>query len=152
MANLPFSEVHIKNISKLKDFDIPSYQTDEAAGVDLSASIENSIKIRPWEREIIPCGISIAMPKGLEAQIRPRSGLAFKHGITILNTPGTIDSDYRGEIKVIIYNHSGDDFIIKNGDRIAQMMLTPIIKIELEETNDLPETIRGKGGFGSTGK
>ena len=87
-----------------------------------------------------------------EIQIRPRSGLAAKKSISILNTPGTIDSDYRGEIKVIIYNHSGDDFIIKNGDRIAQMMLTPIIKIELEETNDLPETIRGKGGFGSTGK
>ena len=108
MANLPFSEVHIKKTSKLKDFDIPSYQTDEAAGVDLSASIENSIKICPWEREIIPCGISIAMPKGLEAQIRPRSGLAFKHGITILNTPGTIDSDYRGEIKVVLINLSKD--------------------------------------------
>ena len=106
MANLPFSEVQIKKTSKLKDFAIPSYQTDEAAGVDLSASIENSIKIGPWEREIIPCGISIAMPKGLEAQIRPRSGLAFKHGITILNTPGTIDSDYRGEIKVVLINLS----------------------------------------------
>ena len=152
MANLPFSEVHIKKISKLKDFDIPSYQTDEAAGVDLSASIENSIKIRPWEREIIPCGISIAMPKGLEAQIRPRSGLAFKHGITILNTPGTIDSDYRGEIKVILYNHGNADFIINNRDRIAQMILTPVIKMNLEETDTLPETVRGEGGFGSTGK
>ena len=152
MANLPFSEVNIKKTSKLKDFDIPSYQTDQAAGVDLSASIETSIKIRPWEREIIPCGISIAMPRGLEAQIRPRSGLAFKHGITILNTPGTIDSDYRGEIKVIIYNHGDDDFIINNGDRIAQMVLSPIIKMDLEEVKNLPKTIRGEGGFGSTGK
>ena len=152
MANLPFSEVHIKKISKLKDFDVPSYQTDEAAGVDLSASIENSVKIRPWEREIIPCGISIAMPKGLEAQIRPRSGLAFKHGITILNTPGTIDSDYRGEIKIIIYNHGNSDFVINDRDRIAQMILAPVIKMELEETKDLPSTIRGEGGFGSTGK
>ena len=152
MANLPFSEVHIKKTSKLKDFDIPSYQTNEAAGVDLSASIENSIKIRPWEREIIPCGISIAMPKGLEAQIRPRSGLAFKHGITILNTPGTIDSDYRGEIKVVLINLSKDEFTIHPKDRIAQMVLTPIIKMQLEETKELPETIRGDGGFGSTGK
>ena len=152
MANLPLSEVHIKKISKLKDFDVPSYQTDEAAGVDLSASIENSVKIRPWEREIIPCGISIAMPKGLEAQIRPRSGLAFKHGITILNTPGTIDSDYRGEIKVVLINLSKDEFTIHPKDRIAQMVLTPIIKMELEETNELPESIRGEGGFGSTGK
>ena len=132
MANLPFSEVHIKKISKLKDFDVPSYQTDEAAGVDLSASIENSVKIRPWEREIIPCGISIAMPKGLEAQIRPRSGLAFKHGITILNTPGTIDSDYRGELKVILFNHGDKEFIINNGDRIAQMVLVPILKVQFE--------------------
>ena len=118
-----------KQSSKLKDFDVPSYQTDEAAGVDLSASIENSVKIRPWEREIIPCGISIAMPKGLEAQIRPRSGLAFKHGITILNTPGTIDSDYRGELKVILFNHGDKEFIINNGDRIAQMVLVPIEKL-----------------------
>ena len=124
MANLPFSEVQIKKTSKLKDFDIPSYQTDEAAGVDLSASIENSIKIRPWEREIIPCGISIAMPKGLEAQIRPRSGLAFKHGITILNTPGTIDSDYRGDA----------------------------IQVKFKEVQNLDQTKRGDGGFGSTGK
>ena len=99
-------KVSIKNLSKLDNFKIPSYQSDEASGVDLSASINSQIEIHPWEREIIPCGISIAMPKGFEAQIRPRSGLAFKHGITILNTPGTIDSDYRGEIKVVLINLS----------------------------------------------
>ena len=152
MANLPFSEVQIKKTSKLKDFDIPSYQTDEAAGVDLSASIENSVKIRPWEREIIPCGISIAMPKGLEAQIRPRSGLAFKHGITILNTPGTIDSDYRGEIKVVLINLSKDEFTVNPKDRIAQMVFTNAIQVTFKEVQDLDQTKRGDGGFGSTGK
>ena len=152
MANLPFSEVHIKKTSKLKDFDIPSYQTDKAAGVDLSASIENSIKIRPWEREIIPCGISIAMPKGLEAQIRPRSGLAFKYGITILNTPGTIDSDYRGEIKVVLINLSKDEFTVNPKDRIAQMVFTNAIQVTFKEVQDLDQTKRGDGGFGSTGK
>ena len=152
MANLPFSEVQIKKTSKLKDFDIPSYQTDEAAGVDLSASIENSVKISPWEREIIPCGISIAMPKGLEAQIRPRSGLAFKHGITILNTPGTIDSDYRGEIKVVLINLSKDEFTVNPKDRIAQMVFTNAIQVTFKEVQDLDQTKRGDGGFGSTGK
>ena len=142
----------IEKISKLKDFDVPSYQTDEAAGVDLSASIENSIKIRPWEREIIPCGISIAMPKGLEAQIRPRSGLAFKHGITILNTPGTIDSDYRGEIKVILINLSKDEFTVHPKDRIAQMVFTNAIQVKFKEVQNLDQTKRGDGGFGSTGK
>ena len=152
MTNSHLIKISIKKLSKLDNFKIPSYQSDEASGVDLSASINSQMQIHPWEREIIPCGISIAMPKGFEAQIRPRSGLAFKHGITILNTPGTIDSDYRGEIKVIIYNHGITDFTISNGDRIAQMILSPVIKMELEETNNLPETIRGEGGFGSTGK
>ena len=152
MANLPLSEIHIKKTSKLKEFDIPSYQTDEAAGVDLSASIETSIKIRPWEREIIPCGISIAMPRGLEAQIRPRSGLAFKHGITILNTPGTIDSDYRGEIKVVLINLSKDEFTIRPKDRIAQMVFTNVIQVKFKEVENLDQTNRGDGGFGSTGK
>ena len=152
MAILPLSEVHIKKISKLKDFDIPSYQTDEAAGVDLSASIETSIKICPWEREIIPCGISIAMPRGLEAQIRPRSGLAFKHGITILNTPGTIDSDYRGEIKVVLINLSKDEFTIRPKDRIAQMVFTSAVQVKFKEVENLDQTKRGGRGFGSTGK
>ena len=146
------TEILIKKLSNLSDFPLPAYQSDEAAGVDLSASIEKPIKILPWEKEIIPCGISISMPRGLEAQIRPRSGLAFKHGITILNTPGTIDSDYRGELKIILYNHSKNDFIINDKDRIAQMVLVPVLKFDFEEVKDLKDTIRGSGGFGSTGK
>ena len=131
---------------------IPKYKTDGSSGLDLMALIEDPIKIKSQESAIIPTGISVAIPQDTEIQIRPRSGLAAKSSISVLNTPGTIDSDYRGEIKVIIYNHGNNDFTINNGDRIAQMILTPVVKMELEKTNDLPETIRGKGGFGSTGK
>ena len=146
------NSIFIKKISDIENFELPKYQSEEASGVDLCASIKSDITIAPWEKEIIACGISISMPTGMEAQVRPRSGLAFKHGITVLNTPGTIDSDYRGEIKVILFNHGKNDFLINNKDRIAQMILTPVIKMDLEETDDLPETIRGEGGFGSTGK
>ena len=143
--------VLIKKLSNLSDFQLPTYQSDEAAGVDLSASIEKPIKILPWEKEIIPCGISISMPRGLEAQIRPRSGLAFKHGITILNTPGTIDSDYRGEIKVVLINLSKQEFLICPKDRIAQMVFSNISQVKFKEVNDLDTTKRGVDGFGSTG-
>ena len=143
--------VLIKKLSSLSDFQLPTYQSDEAAGVDLSASIEKPIKILPWEKEIIPCGISISMPRGLEAQIRPRSGLAFKHGITILNTPGTIDSDYRGEIKVVLMNLSNEEFLIHPRDRIAQMVFSNISQVKFKEVNDLDATKRGADGFGSTG-
>ena len=143
--------VLIKKLSNLSDFQLPTYQSDEAAGVDLSASIEKPIKILPWEKEIIPCGISISMPRGLEAQIRPRSGLAFKHGITILNTPGTIDSDYRGEIKVVLINLSKQEFLIHPKDRIAQMVFSNISQVKFKEVNDLDTTKRGTDGFGSTG-
>ena len=143
--------VLIKKLSNLSDFQLPTYQSDEAAGVDLSASIEKPIKILPWEKEIIPCGISISMPRGLEAQIRPRSGLAFKHGITILNTPGTIDSDYRGEIKVVLINLSKQEFLIHPKDRIAQMVFSNISQVKFKEVNDLDTTKRGVDGFGSTG-
>ena len=145
-------KISIKKLSKLNNFKIPSYQSDEASGVDLSASINSQMQIHPWEREIIPCGISISMPKGFEAQIRPRSGLAFKHGITILNTPGTIDSDYRGEIKVVLINLSNTSFAINPGDRIAQMIFANTIQVEFEEVDDLEKTRRGDSGFGSTGK
>ena len=131
---------------------IPSYKTHGASGMDLMAFIKEPIKLASKKSCLVPTGISVAMSDDYEIQIRPRSGLAAKNNISVLNTPGTIDSDYRGEIKVIIYNHGIDNFIIKNGDRIAQMILTPVIKMELEETHDLPETIRGTGGFGSTGK
>ena len=131
---------------------LPSYKTSGASGMDLMAFIKSSITIKPKTSSLIPTGLSIAFSEDYEVQIRPRSGLAAKNNISVLNTPGTIDSDYRGEIKVIIYNHGNNDFLINNGDRIAQMILMPVVKMELEETNNLPETIRGKGGFGSTGK
>ena len=132
--------------------ELPSYKSKGASGMDLMASIKKPINVKPNTSCLIPTGISIAFPEEFEIQIRPRSGLAAKNNISVLNTPGTIDSDYRGEIKVIVYNHGNNDFHINNGDRIAQMILTPVIKMELEETIDLPGSIRGKGGFGSTGK
>ena len=131
---------------------LPEYKTDGASGMDLLAFIKEPVNIKPKTSSIIPTGLSGAFSKDYEIQIRPRSGLAAKNNISVLNTPGTIDSDYRGEIKVIIYNHGDTNFIINNGDRIAQMVLSPVIKMNLEETIDLPETMRGEGGFGSTGK
>jgi dUTP pyrophosphatase len=116
------------------------------------AYIDKSIELKPGESCLVPTGLSVAFPEEYEIQIRPRSGLAAKNNISVLNTPGTIDSDYRGEIKVILFNHGNKNFKIDNNDRIAQMILTPVIKIDLEETNELPESIRGVGGFGSTGK
>jgi len=131
---------------------LPAYKTNGASGMDLMAFIKEPISVKPKTSNLIPTGLSVAFSKDYEIQIRPRSGLAAKNNISVLNTPGTVDSDYRGEIKVIIYNHGSENFVINNGDRIAQMILTPVIKMELEETNNLPKTIRGEGGFGSTGK
>ena len=131
---------------------LPEYKTNGASGVDLVAFIKEPINLEPKTSVLIPTGLSVAFPEDYEIQIRPRSGLAAKNNISVLNTPGTIDSDYRGEIKVIIYNHGNENFSINNGDRIAQMILAPVVKMELEEKNDLPKSIRGKGGFGSTGK
>ena len=130
---------------------LPSYKTEGSSGMDLMAFIENSTKIAPNSSTIIPTGISVAIPNDVEIQIRPRSGLAAKSNISVLNTPGTIDSDYRGEIKVILFNHGPKEFIVKNKDRIAQMILAPVLKVDFEEVDDLPETLRGSGGFGSTG-
>ena len=131
---------------------LPSYKTGGASGMDLMAFIEKPIKLEPGKSCLVPTGLSVAFPKEYEIQIRPRSGLAAKNSISVLNTPGTIDSDYRGELKIILFNHGSKNFLINNNDRVAQMVLTPIIKMELVETNELPESIRGKGGFGSTGK
>ena len=131
---------------------LPEYKTKGASGMDLVAFLKNPVNVKSKTSSLIPTGISVAFSEKYEIQIRPRSGLAIKNNISVLNTPGTIDSDYRGEIKVIIYNHGEKDFIINNGDRIAQMILAPVIKMELEEIDNLSETIRGKGGFGSTGK
>ena len=132
--------------------ELPSYKTDGASGMDLMAFIKEPINLKPYTSCLIPTGISVAFSGEFEIQIRPRSGLAAKNSISVLNTPGTIDSDYRGEIKVILFNHGSNDFLINNKDRIAQMVLTPVVKIDLKETDDLPNTIRGEGGFGSTGK
>ena len=132
--------------------ELPTYKTEGASGMDLMALIKEPINLKPNSSCLIPTGLTVAFSSDFEIQIRPRSGLAAKNSISVLNTPGTIDSDYRGEIKVILFNHGKNDFLINNKDRIAQMILTPVIKMDLEETDDLPETIRGEGGFGSTGK
>ena len=131
---------------------LPSYKTSGASGMDLMAFIEKPIVIKPGNSCLVPTGLSVAFSEEFEIQIRPRSGLAAKNKISVLNTPGTIDSDYRGELKIILFNHSSKNFTINNNDRVAQMVLTPVVKMELEEKDKLPETIRGKGGFGSTGK
>ena len=133
------------------EVELPSYKTSGASGMDLMAFMNSSVTIKPKTSCLIPTGLSLAFSEDYEMQIRPRSGLAAKNNICVLNTPGTIDSDYRGEIKVIIYNHGSKDFVINNKDRIAQMILTPVVKMDLEEAKELPETIRGEGGFGSTG-
>ena len=135
-----------------KEVITPKYKTDGSSGVDLSAFLDKEVVIKPNSSELVPTGLQVAIPEELEIQIRPRSGLAAKESIGVLNSPGTIDSDYRGELKIILFNHGNKDFIINNGDRIAQMVLVPILKMEFEEVDSLPETIRGQGGFGSTGK
>ena len=131
---------------------LPSYKTKGSSGMDLMAFIKDPIKIAPNTSALIPTGISVAIPNDVEIQIRPRSGLAVKSSISVLNTPGTIDSDYRGELKVILFNHSKEEFVVRNNDRIAQIVLTPVLKIDFEEVDNLPDTLRGSGGFGSTGK
>ena len=143
-------KVLIKRLSS--EVQLPSYKTSGASGMDLMACLKSSVTIKPKTSSLIPTGLSIAFSEEYEIQIRPRSGLAAKNNISVLNTPGTIDSDYRGEIKVIFYNHGDKDFVINSNDRIAQMILTPVIKMELQEIDELPETMRGEGGFGSTGK
>jgi dUTP pyrophosphatase len=143
-------KVLIKKLSS--SVQLPSYKTSGASGMDLMAFIEKPINLEPGKSCLIPTGLSVAFSEEYEIQIRPRSGLAAKNNISVLNTPGTIDSDYRGEIKIILFNHGSENFIINNNDRVAQMVLTPIIKMELEEANELPKSVRDKGGFGSTGK
>ena len=132
--------------------ELPKYKTEGSSGMDLMALIEKPIIIKPRNSALIPTGLSIAIPEDTEVQIRPRSGLAAKSSISVLNTPGTIDSDYRGEIKIILFNHGKEEFTINNKDRIAQIILMPVLKAEFEEVEELPKTIRGSGGFGSTGK
>ena len=132
--------------------ELPKYKTNGASGMDLMAFIKKSIRLAPKNSCLVPTGLSVAFSEDYEIQIRPRSGLAAKNNISVLNTPGTIDSDYRGEIKIILFNHGNTEFVINNKDRIAQMILIPVHKMDLEEVENLPDTLRGKGGFGSTGR
>jgi dUTP pyrophosphatase len=134
------------------DLPLPSYQTDGSAGVDLYAAVKEPITLQPGERALIPTGIRIALPPGYEAQVRPRSGLAIRHGISMVNTPGTIDSDYRGEVQVILINLGQEPFTVRRGERIAQMVIAPVMRVEWEVVDKLPPTARGDGGFGHTGR
>jgi len=144
------AKVLIKKLNP--NVELPAYKTSGASGMDLMAFIDQPIKLASNSSCLVPTGLSVAFSEDYEIQIRPRSGLAAKKNITVLNTPGTIDSDYRGEIKIILFNHGNNEFIINNKDRVAQMILIPIVKMEIEETDNLPNTLRGEGGFGSTGK
>ncbi|MFU8858970.1 MAG: dUTP diphosphatase [Cyclonatronaceae bacterium] len=144
-------ELKIKTLPHFGDLPLPAYETEHAAGMDIRAALEQDVVIPPGDRLLIPTGLQMAIPFGYEAQIRPRSGLAIRQGITMLNSPGTIDADYRGEVRVIVINHGQQDFIIRHGDRIAQMVVAPVVQVRPVVVDDLPESTRGHGGFGSTG-
>ena len=146
--NLP-----IKRLAHNSELPLPAYETADSAGMDLRAAVpqDEPLIIRPGDRHAVPTGLAMAIPRGFEGQVRPRSGLALKSGITCLNTPGTVDSDYRGEVKVILINLGAEDFTVRRGDRIAQMVISPVIQASVAEVTDLDETARGAGGFGSTG-
>lgn len=140
-----------KRLPHAADLPLPSYESRHAAGMDLRAAVEEPVTLEPGSRALIPTGLQMALPEGYEAQIRPRSGLAWRKGVTMLNTPGTIDADYRGEVKVLAVNLGDEPFTVRHGDRIAQMVVAPVQQVFVEETGELPETERGEGGFGSTG-
>jgi len=144
--------VHIQTLAHGKGIDLPFYATTHAAGADLRAAVDTDIIIAPGERALIKTGFAMALPDNYEAQIRPRSGLALKHGITVLNSPGTIDADYRGEVGVILINHGSESFTVQRGDRIAQMIITPFVQADFQAVDSLSETERGAGGFGSSGR
>ena len=143
--------VRIRRLGSNKDVELPTYMTGNSAGMDIFAAVEGEEILLPGERKLIPAGIEIEIPKGYEAQVRPRSGLAVKNGVTVLNTPGTVDSDYRGEVKVILINQGEEPFVIKRGDRIAQMIVSPVSRVSWDLVENLDETERGRGGFGHTG-
>ena len=143
--------VAITRLSGSEDLPLPDYMTDHAAGMDLVAAVENDLVLSPGQRALVPTGIAIALPQGFEAQIQPRSGLALKNGITLVNTPGTIDADYRGEIRIILINHGSEPFLVRRGDRIAQMIVAPVCRVRWDLQGSLPATDRGEGGFGHTG-
>jgi dUTP pyrophosphatase len=143
--------VAVKRLPHNTDLPLPAYESAAAAGMDLPAAVEQELTLAPGERVLVPTGLAIALPDGYEAQVRPRSGLAARNGITVLNTPGTVDADYRGEVKVILANLGNEDFTIERGMRIAQMVIAPVVQAVWQEADSLPETARGEGGFGSTG-
>lgn len=143
--------VAIRRLDHAADLPLPAYETEHAAGMDLMAALPAAITLAPGKRALIPTGIAIALPEGFEAQVRPRSGLAARHGITVLNSPGTIDADYRGEVAVALINLGEAPILIEPGMRIAQMVVAPVTRVQWMETGQLPETVRGEGGFGSTG-
>lgn len=151
MSEMGKIKVYFQRLEGSSDIELPSYETGGSAGMDLRAANQEPIELMPGKRALIPTGFKMALPEGFEAQIRPRSGLAYKNGITMLNSPGTIDSDYRGEVKVLAVNHGNEPFTIHYGDRIAQMVIAPVYQVLIEETTELPSTERGSGGFGSTG-
>ena len=144
-------DIAIKRLSHARGLDLPSYATSGAAGLDVCAAVESDLVLAPGKSVAVPTGFCVGLSRGYEAQIRPRSGLALRHGITVLNSPGTIDSDYRGEVKIILINHGDTAFKVSRGDRIAQLLILPVIRVTCIEVNDLVETERGEGGFGSTG-
>lgn len=141
----------VKRLDHGKDLPLPSYATADAAGMDLRAALAEPITLRPGDRILVPTALVVEIPRGYEGQVRPRSGLALKHGISMVNTPGTVDSDYRGELKVIMINHGQDDFVINHGERIAQLVISPVVQATIVEADEVSESGRGDGGFGSTG-
>lgn len=151
MKDMEPIEIYFKRLEHSDGLPMPAYQTSESAGMDIYSANREPIELLPGKRILVPTGFKMAMPKGYEAQIRPRSGLAYKHGITMLNSPGTIDSDYRGEVKVLAVNLGEQPYIINRGERIAQMIISRLLNISIREVDQLPETDRGSGGFGSTG-
>lgn len=145
------NRIRFQRLESALDLELPSYESPQAAGMDLRAALSEPVTLAPGERTLVPTGFRMALPEGYEAQIRPRSGLAWRHGITMLNAPGTIDADYRGEVKVLVINHGAEPFVIRHGDRIAQMVIAPFSRLEIDEASALDATERGDGGFGSTG-
>jgi dUTP pyrophosphatase len=150
----PVVKIRIKRVRGNQDQDLPSprYMTEKSSGMDLHAAVDEEVILEPGRRRLIPTGIAISIPEGYEAQVRPRSGLAFRDGITLVNTPGTIDADYRGEVGVLLINHGENPFPVRRGDRIAQMVIVPVVRAEMEWVEDLDETPRSGGGFGHTGR
>jgi dUTP pyrophosphatase len=147
----PEPVVSVQRLPHGRDLPLPAYATAQSAGLDLMAAVASDVTLAPGARQLIPTGLAIALPPGYEAQVRPRSGLALKHGVTVLNSPGTIDADYRGEVQVLLVNHGAQPFVIRRGDRIAQMVVAPVTRIAWSIVERLDETERGSGGYGSTG-